>query len=107
MLTISKSAQITVMSIPYIVLKINIEMWNTSKCIYFCLYKYRKTLAEEQRLHKDEIIILLKIGEHFVQKQHIQSLARFGKGTKMILTNGREYAVHVPFDKVEELIEAK
>jgi uncharacterized protein YlzI (FlbEa/FlbD family) len=64
-------------------------------------------VAEEQRLHKDEIIILLKIGEHFVQKQHIQSLARFGKGTKMILTNGKEYVVNVPFDKVEELIEAK
>ncbi len=95
------------MSIPHIVLKINIEMWNTSKCAYFCLYKYRKTVVEEQRLHKDEIIILLKIGEHFVQKQHIQSVARFGKGTKMILTNGKEYVVNVPFDKVEDLLEAK
>ncbi|MDQ3109811.1 MAG: hypothetical protein M3R17_07935 [Bacteroidota bacterium] len=59
---------------------------------------------EEQILSAGDITILFKIGENFIPKGKINSIARFGKGCKIMLTNGDEFLVRVNYNKVAELI---
>ena len=54
-----------------------------------------------------EIRVLLNIGEHFIDETQIQSVTRFGKGTKIFLINGEELTISVPYDKVAEIVSGK
>ncbi|CAN5377897.1 hypothetical protein BH09BAC5_BH09BAC5_09370 [soil metagenome] len=59
---------------------------------------------EEVIINPGDIPILLKIGEYFIQRNEIRSVARFGKGSKIILSNGNELIVQVNYDKVMEIV---
>lgn len=51
-----------------------------------------------------DIPILLKIGEYFILRKEVRSIARFGKGSKVLLHSGGELIVKVNYDKVVELV---
>lgn len=59
---------------------------------------------EEAISPASDVPILFKIGDRFIHQEGIQSIARFGKGCKIILTNGDEFLVSVNYDKVAELM---
>lgn len=59
---------------------------------------------EETAIPIHDIPVLIKIGSHFIHQNGIQSVARFGKGCKIILTNGDEFLVSVNYEKVAELV---
>jgi hypothetical protein len=51
-----------------------------------------------------DVPVLYKIGDHFIHREGIQSVTRFGNGCKIALTNGDEFLVQVNYDKVIELM---
>ena len=51
-----------------------------------------------------EISVLINIGSHFIDEKQIRSAIRFGKGTKIFLFNGEEIVVHVPYDRVADIL---
>ena len=59
---------------------------------------------DEPALPATDIPILFKIGNNFIPKGKINSIARFGNGCKITLTNGDEFLVGVNYTKVAELI---
>lgn len=52
----------------------------------------------------NEIRVLINIGDHFIDENNIRSVARFGKGTKIILTNGQEMVIAVSYDRVAAVV---
>jgi len=60
---------------------------------------------QEETIHPiSDIPVLYKIGNHFIHQEGIQSVARFGKGCKIMLTNGDEFLVRVNYEKVAALL---
>jgi hypothetical protein len=59
---------------------------------------------EEHTSPAADIPIILRIGNHFIPKQQVRSVTRFGKGCKIMLVSGNEVLVKVSFDKVSELV---
>lgn len=59
---------------------------------------------EEAGSPASDIPILLKIGRHFVVQRQVRSVVRFGKGCKIMLSNGDELVVNVNYTKVADLI---
>ena len=51
-----------------------------------------------------DIPILLKVGEYFILRREIRSVARFGKGSRILLHSGGELIVKINYDKVVELM---
>jgi hypothetical protein len=64
-----------------------------------------KNKNEEFHLPASDIPILVKIEKHFFHKNQIRSVARFGKGSKLTLTNGDEIVVNMNYDKVKDILE--
>ena len=52
----------------------------------------------------NEILIFVKIGPHFILPDNVRSVVRFGKGTKIILSDGDELVVNISYEKVAELV---
>jgi hypothetical protein len=63
-----------------------------------------KNKSEHPVFLPEETRVLLKIGPYFIQKTEIQSCARFGKGTKIMLVNGDELTVNIRYERVAELL---
>jgi hypothetical protein len=59
---------------------------------------------KQEELSANDIPVLLKIGDHFIYQEGVQSVARFGRGCKIMLTNGDEFLVRINYDKVAELV---
>lgn len=51
-----------------------------------------------------DIPVFLKIDSHFILKGSVQSVVRFGKGCKIMLTSGEELLAKVNYDKVVDLV---
>ncbi|HET6993120.1 MAG TPA: hypothetical protein VFJ43_17430 [Bacteroidia bacterium] len=64
----------------------------------------KKNKQEEITGPASDIPVLLKIGDYFIPRGHIQSVLRFGKGCKIILTTGDELLVRVNYSKVVDLV---
>jgi len=62
------------------------------------------TNHSENTPKSNEIRVLINIGSHFIDENNIRSVARFGKGTKIILTNGQEIVIAVPYDRVAGIV---
>lgn len=58
----------------------------------------------ENAVNSNEIRILINIGEHFIDENNIRSVSRFGKGTKITMTNGLEIVVDAAYDKVVAVV---
>jgi hypothetical protein len=71
---------------------------------------FTKDVANKQFKQDDttgpasDIPVLLKIGNYFIPRGHIQSVIRFGKGCKIILTTGDEMLVQINYDKVVDMV---
>lgn len=65
------------------------------------------TNPNENPSKSGEIRVLLNIGNHFIEESQISSVARFGKGTKIILINGEEMILRVPYDRVAAIVSGK
>jgi hypothetical protein len=63
-----------------------------------------KVSKKQEELSASDIPVLLKIGDHFIYQEGVQSVARFGRGSKIMLTNGDEFLVRINYDKVAELV---
>lgn len=59
---------------------------------------------EENTGPAGDVPVLLKIGAYFIPSREIHSVARFGKGSKIMLNNGNELVVNLNYDKVTELV---
>ena len=68
------------------------------------IYQDPVTNHSENTGKSSEIRILINIGEHFIDENNIRSVSRFGKGTKIFLTNGQELVVSASYEKVVEVI---
>lgn len=62
------------------------------------------TNHNENLLNSNEIRVLINVGQHFIEEKQIRSATRFGKGTKILLNNGDEIAVNVPYEKVADVL---
>jgi hypothetical protein len=62
---------------------------------------------EETAEPAKDIPILLKIGAYFIHEEMLRSVARFGRGSKITLSNGDELAVNVNYDKLSALVKWK
>jgi hypothetical protein len=63
--------------------------------------------SNENPIKSGEIRVLLNIGEHFIEENQIQSVSRFGKGTKIVLNTGEELVVRVSYDRVAAAVSGK
>ncbi|MBI3509536.1 MAG: hypothetical protein HY064_02660 [Bacteroidetes bacterium] len=59
---------------------------------------------EENLPPANDIPVLLKIDEYYFIKKNIRSVTRFGKGCKIMLTNGDEVVVKINYDKVAAML---
>lgn len=51
-----------------------------------------------------DIPVLIKVDNHFIPQKHVRSVARFGKGCKIVLVSGEEILVKANYDKVADLV---
>lgn len=58
---------------------------------------------DEHSSPASDIPVLFKIGSYFLRASEIRALVRFGKGTKIILSNEDEVLVDMNYDKVADL----
>lgn len=63
--------------------------------------------SNENPSKSGEIRVLLNIGEHFIEENQIQSVSRFGKGTKIFLNTGEELIVKVAYERVAAAVSGK
>ena len=61
-------------------------------------------IQEESAGPDSNIPVLLKIDHYFIPKGNIQSVLRYGKGCKIILTSGDELVVEMNYEKVVDLV---
>ncbi|HTL81104.1 MAG TPA: hypothetical protein VL651_05345 [Bacteroidia bacterium] len=47
---------------------------------------------------------MIKIGPYFLDKKDVRGIARFGKGSKLTLSNGDELVVNISYDKVSDIL---
>ncbi len=64
----------------------------------------KQTNQEDLSVPASDIPVLLKIDNYFIPRGHIQSVVRFGKGCKIMLTTGDELLVKINYDKVVDLV---
>jgi hypothetical protein len=62
------------------------------------------TNHSENTPKSNEIRVLINIGDHFIDENNIRSVARFGKGTRIFLTNGQEIVTAVSYDRVADIV---
>jgi hypothetical protein len=62
------------------------------------------TNHSENAPKSNEIRVLINVGNHFIDEKNIRSVTRFGKGTKIFLTNGQEIVIAVPYDRVAGIV---
>ncbi|MCK6639529.1 MAG: hypothetical protein L6Q81_05535 [Bacteroidia bacterium] len=51
-----------------------------------------------------EIRVLINVGDQFIDEASIQSVVRFGKGTKIVLISGQEIVVAASYDRIAEVV---
>jgi hypothetical protein len=64
----------------------------------------RKNKTEEPSSPAHDIPVLIKIGPYFLDKKDVRGIARFGKGSKLTLSNGDELVVNISYDKVSDIL---
>jgi hypothetical protein len=62
------------------------------------------TNQSENSGKSSEIRVLINIGDQFIDEAAIQSVTRFGKGSKIILVSGQEIVVSASYDRIAEVV---
>lgn len=62
------------------------------------------TNQSENSGKSSEIRVLINIGDQFIDEAAIQSVVRFGKGSKIILISGQEIVVSASYDRIAEVV---
>ena len=62
------------------------------------------TKQQESPLIPSDIMVYVKIKEHFIPEKNIQSVSRFGKGCKVTLVSGEELVISLSYDTVVSVV---
>ena len=62
------------------------------------------TNQSENSGKSSEIRVLINIGDQFIEEANIQSVVRFGKGTKIVLVSGQEVVVPASYERIAEVV---